>query len=173
MKVLFLVLQLTKMKNKKNIYILLPLVIGIWGLLIYNFFSYLDPEEVALPEDNFTVSKDVKYIEPDTTTIDINHRDPFLGKLSSQNSENQPSNVTKSSTNEKPEAEIEEVINIQFKGIVSDSSDKVKVFMIIINGKTFLMKQGDKEQDVKLLKGNRESIVVLNKGKQNTISIVK
>ncbi len=163
------------MKNKKSIYILLPLVLGIWGLLIYNFFSYLDPEEIVLPEDNFQISDEIKYTEPDTTTIDINHRDPFTGKMSSQSSEVGESKVTNGSSvkSNSDEPKIEETINIQYKGIVSDVTDKVKVFMVIINGKTFLMKQGDKELDVKLIKGNRESIVISNKGKQNTISIVE
>lgn len=163
------------MKNKKNIYILLPLVLGIWGLLIYNFFSYLNPEEIVLPEDNFQISDEIKYTEPDTTTIDINHRDPFTGKMSSQNSEANERKVTNTSSvkSNSDEPKIEETINIQYKGIVSDVTDKVKVFMVIINGKTFLMKQGDKELDVKLIKGNRESIVISNKGKQNTISIVE
>lgn len=164
------------MKNKKNIYILLPFVLGIWGLLIYNFFSYLNPEEIALPEDNFQISGEIKYTEPDTTTIDINHRDPFSGKMSSQNSDHDESRVTNTSpsvNSNSDEPKIEESIKIQYKGIVSDVSEKVKVFMVIINGKTFLMKQGDKELDVKLIKGDRESIVISNKGKQNTISIVE
>lgn len=163
------------MKNKKNIYILLPLVLGIWGLLIYNFFSYLNPEEIVLPEDNFQISDEIKYTEPDTTTIDINHRDPFSGKMTTKYSEADERKVTNvssvKSNSEGPK--VEDDLKIQYKGIVSDVSDKVKVFMVIINGKTFLMKQGDKELDIKLIKGNRESIVISNKGKQNTISIVE
>ena len=67
------------MKNKKNIYILLPAVILIWGLLGYRIFSGLKPSNTA--EEKLTVRafKPQELKESEPFTISTDYRDPFLG----------------------------------------------------------------------------------------------
>ncbi len=143
------------MKNKKNIYILLPLVLFIWGAVAYQFFSFSNEEIPDVQSQNMTIKPFV--IKPqDTFSININNRDPFLGKINTNES---TSKVTSTNTvNKAPKAE-KEIIwpNVQYKGIVSDVKDKIKVYMIIIDGKTYLMKKGDEENGVKLKDGDRET----------------
>lgn len=165
--VLPLVSQLTKMKNKKSIYVLLPIVLFIWGAVIYQFFSFSDTEIV----DNATKEIAIKpfIIKPkDTFSVKVNSRDPFLGKIID---DSQKSNVVKP----KSKAVIvkEELVwpQIQYKGIVSDNKEKVKVFMIIINGKTYFMRKGDVENEVKLKEGNRETIYAVYKGDLKVVFI--
>lgn len=165
--VLPLVSQLTKMKNKKSIYILLPIVLFIWGAVIYQFFSFSDTEIL----DNETNKIAIKpfIIKPkDTFSIKVNSRDPFLGKITD---DSQKSKVVKP----KSKAVIvkEELVwpQIQYKGIVSDNKEKVKVFMVIINGKTYFMRKGDVENDVKLKEGNREIIYAVYKGDLKVVFI--
>ena len=45
--------------------------------------------------------------------------------------------------------------------------------MVIIDNQTYLMKQGDKENGVELINGNRESITVKHKGKKKKILLIE
>lgn len=147
------------MKNKKSIYILLPLVLFIWGAVVYQFFSYTNDEIPDVQNQNIAV-KPFVIKPPDTTSITVNSRDPFLGKMTT--SENKP--TVSSSKKEYKEPKVKEELiwpDVKYKGIVSDVKDKVKVYMVIINGKTFLMRKGDKEEGVKLKDGDRETVYLL------------
>jgi hypothetical protein len=161
------------MKSKKNIYILLPIVLIIWGMLIYQFFSYTSPEVIEVQEELPLFVK-IDYKEPDTTALDINHRDPFTGKLENTNRNASSSNVKDAN---QPKTQIlstpEVQTQIEYKGIVSDVANKKKVFMVIIDNQTFLMKQGEKENEVELINGNRESITIKHKGKKKNILLIE
>jgi hypothetical protein len=158
------------MKNKKSIYILLPIVLLIWGLVVYQFFSFSKNEAVVVSENNDFAFKSIEFKTRDTSSINVNYRDPFLGKMYSGNT-----NVVskKSVGSRKPVLPKTPIIlqTILYKGIISDTKDKTRVFMLIINGRTYLMKKGDSESDVFLKDGNRESITVKNKGILQTIPL--
>ena len=62
---------------------------------------------------------------------------------------------------------------IVYKGIVSDTKNKSKIFMLVINGQTFIMKRGDIQEEVELKEGNRASVNIKYKGKENTIILDK
>lgn len=151
------------MKTKKSIYILLPIVLLIWGAVVYQFFSFTNNNEVDIPNQDISV-KPFKIKPKDTFSIQINKRDPFLGKITTDEvvSIKRPKSII---TNN-PAKVKEELIwpNVEYKGIISDNKDKIKVYMLIINGKTFLMKKGEEENEVKLKEGDREMVYVVYKG---------
>jgi hypothetical protein len=62
---------------------------------------------------------------------------------------------------------------ILYKGIVSDTKDKIKIYMLIIGGKTCLMKKGQIENEVFLKDGDKESIYVKYKGNLNLIMLAE
>jgi hypothetical protein len=158
------------MKNRKNIYILLPIVLFIWGAVMYQFFSFSNNGvDIKLVSNRFEV-KPIDIKEIDTSFITVNYRDPFLGKAY-----NPSNNVVKKkkTTKQKPKV-LEEIFvwpKILYKGIVSDTKDKTKVFMLIIEGQTFLMKIGDTQKGIFLKEGDRESIYVKCKDRLNLILI--
>lgn len=147
------------MKNKKSIYILLPIVLFIWGAVVYQFFSF-SSDKIPDDQNQNTAIKPFVIKPQDTSTIKVNSRDPFLGKMTSSEPKSTVPSVKK--INKEPVVK-EELIwpNVAYKGIVSDIKDKVKVYMVIINGKTFLMKKGDVEEGVKLKDGDRETVYLL------------
>ncbi|MFY0482525.1 hypothetical protein ACI6PS_07950 [Flavobacterium sp. PLA-1-15] len=155
------------MKNKKNLYVLLPVVLFIWGAVLYQFFSYSDNGEMVSVSSGTFNPKPLSIKPRDTFSIDVDYRDPFLGKIYPSTS----NKINKKSTGKRQIKKEESIVwpSIVYKGIVSDSKDKTKVFMLIINGRTFLMKRGDVENDVFLKEGNRESIYVKYKGHLNII----
>jgi hypothetical protein len=145
------------MKSKKSIYVLLPLVLFIWGLLIYQFFSYSSAESnfsEIQPSIDFKPSELTKV---DTFSFDVNYRDPFLGKMYKDFKKEKSVELKK--TNSKP------VVNfvwpdIKYKGIVSDMKDTKRVFLITINGKNFLMKAGETQNEVTLKKGDKNRVTL-------------
>jgi len=154
------------MKNKKNIYILLPIVLGIWGMVIYRLFSFGNPDtNIPASTSNFTF-KPIDIKARDTFSIDVNYRDPFLGKIYSKDSQ-------KKNTSHVSKVKKDTLIwpNIVYKGLVSDSKEKKKVFLVSINGQTYFMNEKTTEQEVTLKKGDRNTIEVLYKGKKNKIGL--
>jgi hypothetical protein len=158
------------MKSKKNIYILLPIVLFIWGAVMYQFFSFSSNSgDLMLASNKFEI-KPIDIKEIDTFSINVNYRDPFLGKAY-----NLSNNVIKKKRNTIPKTKVVEEVfvwpKILYKGIVSDTKDKTKVFMLIIEGQTFLMKIGDTQKGIFLKEGDRESIYIKHKDRLNLILI--
>ncbi|RDI06669.1 hypothetical protein [Flavobacterium sp. AG291] len=152
------------MKKKKNTYLLLVLVLGIWGMVIYRFFSYTNPE---LPQDatpQLTVTP-VKSKKREIITIDVNYRDPFLGKMYA------PATANKQIPKKNRIVEPIPWPQLIYKGTVSDIKDKKKVFLVIINGKSYMMKEKETIEDITLKTGNRHSITVKYRGELTTIAI--
>lgn len=155
------------MKNKKSVYVLLPLVLFIWGAVMYQFFSFSSPEDIAVEPSNGISLKPIIMQKRDSVIINTNYRDPFLGKVYA---------AKKDSTfrkKPKPKKMVEPILwpRIQYKGIVSDTKEKSKIFMLVINKKTYLMRKGQIENDVYLKDGDRESVYVKYKGLLDLIMI--
>lgn len=161
------------MKNKKSIYILLPVVLFIWGAVMYQFFSFASPEETQQLSSNKFRIKPLKITERDTFSINVNYRDPFLGKTyAPKKNDSLKKNTPK--TNKTPKI-VEPIVwpTIIYKGIVSDTKDKTKIYMLVIRGQTFLMKKGETENDIFLKDGDRESIYVKYLGNLNLIMLAE
>lgn len=158
------------MKNKKNIYILLPLVLFVWGAVLFQVFSFTKSDEIT-PADNpeFTI-KPLKINKRESFAINVNYRDPFLGKMYN------PETVSHAKTSNKS---IKKVIkkpelvwpNIVYKGLIADSKGKNTLFMLIIDGKNYYMKIGETENEIFLKSGDKESIYVKYKGNLNLIML--
>ena len=155
------------MKSKKSIYILLPLVLLIWGVLIYQVFSFSIPTTPSIPEHNVVIAPLSNINKNDTFNIKIAGRDPFLGKIVTL----KDSNLVKIKKRTKNIPAEDTILwpQIQYKGMVSDSKEKVNVYMVVIEGQTFLMKKGDFQNEVKLKDGDRETIYVNFKGELKVI----
>lgn len=163
-KVPCLALLLSNMKNKKNIFFLLPIVLIIWGGVIYQFFSIASPAETQKETITGFSIKPLDIKERKNITIDVNYRDPFLGKMYVEQK--------KTIVTPKKTPKIVEVVNwptITYKGLISDSKKKNKIFLMIIGGETFYMKKGDLKNEVLLKDGNNESVTIIYKGIHNAI----
>lgn len=156
------------MKNKKSVYILLPLVLLIWGMLIYQFFSY-SAASVALENTprEFNV-KPFKLKERTLFTVNVAYRDPFLGKMYVAPVSNQKKNSNTTKKSPKP-AETIVWPTVLYKGMISDAKEKNKIFIMTIAGHDYFMKKGDTENEVFLKEGDKESVYVKYKGNLNLI----
>lgn len=159
------------MKNKKNIYILLPVVLLIWGVVIFRFFSFSSPGEVIESTAKEYTITPFKIKERPPIVINVNYRDPFLGKIYAKPEiTKSDSNKVKRITTPKPE---ETIVwpTIQYKGMLSDPKEKNKRFMLVISGKNYFMKIGDTQEDIFLKDGDKESVYVRYKKNLNLIML--
>ncbi|WP_163408506.1 hypothetical protein [Flavobacterium ajazii] len=159
------------MKNKKNIYILLPLVLLVWGAVLFQVFSFTNADE-TLPVSNPEFSlKPLKINKRETFAINVNYRDPFLGKMyvSEKASKVKTAHSKTAKVVKEPEALVWP--NIVYKGLIADSKGKNKIFVLIIDNKNYFMKIGDTENEIFLKDGDKESIYVKYKGNLNLIML--
>ncbi|WP_394775884.1 hypothetical protein [Flavobacterium sp.] len=157
------------MKNKKNIYILLPIVLFVWGAVLFQLFSFTNSDEIIVNNNSELTIKPLKFNQRQSFTIDVNYRDPFLGKMYAV----QAVPKINSSTIRKPLKPKETLVwpTILYKGLISDTKDKTKIFMIIIDNKNYYMKIGNTENEVLLKSGDKESVYVKYKGNLNLIML--
>ncbi|MEM6719234.1 MAG: hypothetical protein AAF611_07980 [Bacteroidota bacterium] len=153
--------------KKSKTYILLTVVLAIWGTVGYQIFAKLGSDDAPLVAVNTDVNFTPKQtIEKDTFSINTKHRDPFLGKPYQQKGaskvKRRVSKVAKSTINFPP---------IAYKGVISKQQSAQNIYIVDINGTQQLFKTGKIIQEVKLLKGNKKSITVAFKGVQKTISV--
>jgi len=131
------------LKNKKAIYILLPLVIFIWGIVIYNIFSSMGGGSeivlvnTAIPEESVS-----RQIAIDTFSITANYRDPFLGKIVS----GKPKPIKKQFKKRPPikKKPIQPIRwpSISYGGMIRNQQTNKLIAMVKINGKDNLMNEG-------------------------------
>lgn len=163
------------MKSKKSIYILLPLVLIIWGVLGYRLFSFFGNEEEPIENDLTFQVQNIAYKAPDSVKIVVDYRDPFSGKLSDGNN----SNKLKISNLRKPKTETilsnkeENKPIIVYRGLVSDTKNKNKVFMFSVDNKTYLLEKGQTENDIKVISGDTKQITLLINKKKEVVAISK
>lgn len=159
------------MKNKKNIYILLPIVLFVWGAVLFQLFSFTNSDENIPATNSELTIKPLKFNKRQSFIIDINYRDPFLGKMYAENTISKPkANGSKIVKTAKPKETLVWPI-ISYKGLISDTKDKTKIFMLIIDNKNHYMKIGDTENEVFLKSGDKESVYVKYKGNLNLIML--
>ena len=66
------------MNNKKNLYILLPLVLGLWGYIAFRIFVQVNPDVETLPMDKLPLLEKNKKEEKKEYVLYLNYSDPFF-----------------------------------------------------------------------------------------------
>jgi hypothetical protein len=154
------------MKNKKLMYILLPLAIIIWGLIIYKIISnYTGDDDTGIVSNNNKTNALPVNIA-DTFSLILNYPDPFLkGEVQVTNYTKtvQPQvNYNKTRTTGKTK-EIKKVNwpLIVYGGIIKNKANNKTCSIIKINNIEYIMSVGDVCKDVKLIKTYKDSVLVM------------
>ncbi len=156
------------MKNKKSIYILLPLVLVVWATILYKIFSnFNDNDEPGLPNYHLQSKSKKKIFVKDTFELLLNYPDPFLKKAPKTTSSSQSYNNIKKRLIGKHKINWP---NIKYHGRIKNSVTKAEKINIRINQKMYLMKPYEKKADVKLLKIYNDSIIITYKNEIKTIT---
>lgn len=157
------------MKNKKLLYILIPLAILVWGYVIFMIFNASSSSETIILSDKSRLPFQMK----DTTRgesfiILANYRDPFLGKIYRPRNRITKTKIIKKAIPKK----IEPVIrwpNIRYGGIIVNKKTQKKVALVRINENDYLMQEKDVNQGVELKKMYPDSVQLIYQQKTRTI----
>ncbi|WP_298341162.1 hypothetical protein [uncultured Algibacter sp.] len=151
------------MKSKTKTYLLLVLVLAIWGAIGYQIVSAVNPEKEKVVNQDFAIAFNPKAeTEVDTFSIQTADRDPFLGtRLVKQTSKSTLSKLKQQPVVWKP---------ITYHGNISNQNKKAVVYVISIEGSQYLMKIGQVVKNIKLIKGTSKHVQLRYKGKIKTIT---
>jgi hypothetical protein len=148
------------MKNKKLIYVLLPATILIWGFAFMRIYNYIfpgKPEEIAAQQIN---SDNVQEYITDTFSININYRDPFLGKSKQIITKEKPL-VQIKQTNIVPVKKDASWPVIHYTGMIKNQKSSKQLAMLQINGTSSIMRAGEVNENVKLNRIFKDSVEII------------
>ncbi len=145
------------LKSKKGIYILLPIVVFVWGALIYQLVDAFSDNEADIESSKAITFSEIKTVERELFKIGVIERDPFLGNLY----------ISKKKDKKKVKTIRKKVVtwpSIKYKGLISGDHVSNAVFLIEINGIDQLLKRNQSFAGVKLIRGSSTAIKVKHKG---------
>jgi len=153
------------MKKNQKTYLLLTVVLVIWGILGFKLLGALGSDD----EMAETVHVSDSYISPATKKrepleIAANYRDPFFGTMPKTE---QPK---KKKVVKKPKPQIPRK-NIVYSGSVAQNGAKDRLYFVSINGQQHIMEKNQKINDVTLVWGDTESIKIKYPGHRETIKL--
>lgn len=156
-------------------YVLLSLVVGLWGYIIYKIFAAVSDEDQGprVPQKNFVqnVSDLSFYNQKKTTALLLNYPDPMLKNLVSDTI---PLTPTTASTTDYVAAPVQDYqpepqINVQYIGFIENLNDKKPTAIVMIMDKQYMMNVGDEQSGVKLTAIKQGQITIKAFGKNKTI----
>lgn len=154
------------MSKKGKTYLLVVVVLGIWGAIGYQIYSKLSPDELPVMATNSSISFSPKQeIAKDTFSISAAHHDPFMGTAYQKKNASNGKRIT---SNKKDSIIFPQ---IAYKGVISKQQSASNIYIIEVSGTQQLFKVGKQFNDVKLIKGDKKSVMISFKGKRKTISV--
>lgn len=149
-------------KSKGSLYVLFPLVIIIWGIVIYKVVGVFEDEPENLPVLRTEGVVEVKKITRDTFSLLPVNQDPFLGHYYKK-----PEKVIKSKA--LPPKEIHWP-QVKYLGLISGTGKSPGVHVLQVNGKQLLIENGDTAEGIKLVNSGTEKVTLLYEGSRKTFS---
>lgn len=166
------------MKSKKLTYGLILSVIAVWGIIFYRIYVAAQGEEsfaggISYPKSSYEPLDDYKI--KDTFTLALNYRDPFLGEAAKTEEPSASASAVPAVANfamnpvpSKPPVNWEV---IRYTGYIVNPGIKKAVAIMNINGKEYMMSEGEKADGVMLLKSFRDSVKVSYQDKIKFIKV--
>lgn len=160
-------------KKKIALYVMLPLVIAVWGYIFFRIIDHVFSEPVFAVQQA-AKKVDLDKIESDTFEIVADYRDPFLGgrkRVVSSSRNSSFGNNSKANFTHKTSVKTQKKWPaIQYKGMIKNNDSKKKVGIAVVNGKEQIIKQGDVIQEITFLKITKKDIKVRFQRETKTIN---
>lgn len=160
-------------KNKNVQYLLLILVLGIWGSIAFQMCDFLEDNTVRIPTTQTLAILSNHSSERDSFTIAINYSDPFLGKQI-QNFKTKKKRPIKRSKYQRPvppsktAAQPSVMPKIVYQGYAVNGH-QISMVRIAIDKKIYTLKQMTQKKGITVLEMYKDSIIVGWKGERKTI----
>ncbi len=145
------------MKDKKTVYILIPVVLLIWGIIFYRIYGFFNGGNNQAFHTPQLVITDSAELLNDSFNIHADYRDPFLDKAIKKQISGSGTTVAKPV---KPVPTSSPWPAIVYGGIIKNQKSNKQLALIQINGQSNMMKAGEEANGVQLLKVFKDSIEV-------------
>ena len=163
------------MKNKKVTYLLLPLVIIVWGLIIYRIFF----EGKTKPENISAVAKPLikesAKEEKSTYKLIANYRDPFLSNIkqsvvkTENNKEKEENNRTTNLRRRRTNISRTRWPEISYGGFVEGDKDQKITILLNIKNRDYLAQEGDTVDNIFIKAFYGDSLLVVYNKEEKTL----
>jgi hypothetical protein len=146
------------MKNRKSLYILIPLVIVVWGLIFWRFFSATNSD----PKPNFSF-QDKSYAK-DTSALSFDikadYPDPFFWNKSSYLNpvEKESKNNNIQSFAQASISNMQDKPNLKYFGCIV--CENRKTGLVEINNKKYLVKENSKQENLIIMTIWEDSLII-------------
>lgn len=147
--------------KKKLTYLMLPVVIGIWGIIFYRIFFTGGNDPVSTIAKNSIPAGPADKVSADTFTLIADYRDPFLGK---------PLITTAPTTGRKiidnPAKKISPLPvsttwpAVSYSGMIRNQASADQLAILQVNGQSFMARTGEIVQGLKVMKIYRDSVEI-------------
>lgn len=149
------------MKDKKVKYILIGLVLLIWGIIIFKIFHMVKPVNNEAESSFMPVEENTRNTGIDSFMIIPDYPDPFLKKyVQTFRKQSLPTGNTKKSVLTNKASEAVKWPNLTYSGYASANSGNKSSVLIIIDGTGYIMKVNDEVKGVEMLAISKDSVKV-------------
>ncbi|TJZ50572.1 hypothetical protein FAZ15_21360 [Sphingobacterium olei] len=163
------------MNNKALVYILLAVVVGVWGYVIYRVFSAVSGDEgqviMASRPVNIAVQDLDYYTVKDSLFLSLNYRDPIYNSGDAADDEiGEQGEVDLHYTD--PYAvyvEPEPQVDISYQGFIENESNKKRIAIVTISGNQYMMAKDDRQQEITVRNIQPDRIIITHKNETKTI----
>ena len=141
---------------------LFPLVVIIWGVIIYRVLGAFGDEKVMVPVAPRTVSEDEVRMKKDTFSLLPVERDPFLGHYYKKPAPPKPNSTIPVEKVKWPE--------ISYLGLITDTGRSSEVHILQVNGRQFIWEKGGTAEEIKMIGSKPGQVTLLYKGERRSFS---
>lgn len=142
------------LKGKKGLYILLPVVVLVWGMLIYKFVAAFSNDNIPELAQHTVTTAPIKTIVRNSFSISKVQRDPFLGNIYQL-----PKKKVLKKVKKRMVKEVIQWPNLYYKGNVADKNGSTSVFMLEIDSQVHLLSMGDTANAILLHSKLSDSVI--------------
>lgn len=160
------------MKKKKTLYMMLPLVVLVWGFVFYQLFGSVFSSPNYAKEE-FKPIVNVEEIKKDSFLIVADYRDPFLGgeiRIRTQSSVavNRTRKSTGVSQSKTPKTDKAWPVII-YKGMIKNNNSERRVGILSVAGREYLIKEKDVVSEITILSISKNKVSVRFQKENKTI----
>jgi hypothetical protein len=158
------------LKNKKAIYILIPLNLIIWSFFIYRFYTGYNAQDIEIDQTNFVAeTKPAETKDSIGYKLQLNYEDPFLKNqikvYASTHQDNAEKSQNKALTNarsnmlKQTNAIQKPAIDIKYIGLIKNTETGFITALVSMNGVSQLVKEKEIIEGITFKKFTKDSLI--------------
>ena len=145
------------MSKQTKTYVLLVLVLAIWGTLGYQIYTGLSSDPEIEVSQEVARIRPLKVEKPEPFDIKADYRDPFLGKEPRKAASKRVTAVAKVSA-------WDEVL-VFYTGSLQNAQTGSRMYFVNIDGTDYILRKGQAQNGITLVAGNDDRITLKYKGR--------